>query len=68
MIKNLKQKLQFIELMDKMKDIERTIFLRNGKQENDAEHSFHLAMMVIAFADDFPGLNIEKCLKLALIE
>ena len=67
MIKNLKQKLQFIELMDKMKDIDRTIFLRNGKQENDAEHSFHLAMIVITFAEDFPELNIEKCLKLALI-
>lgn len=67
MITNLEKKLKFIELVDEMKNIERAIFLRNWKQETDAEHSYHLAMMVITFADDFPELNIEKCLKLALI-
>jgi len=50
-----------------MKNIDRAIFLKNWKQENDAEHSFHLAMMVIVFMDDFPELDIEKCLKFALI-
>lgn len=67
MITNLEKKLKFIELVDEMKNIERAIFLRNWKQETDAEHSYHLAMMVITFADDFPELNIEKCLKFALI-
>lgn len=67
MITNLEKKLKFIELVDEMKNIERAIFLRNWRQETDAEHSYHLAMMVITFADDFPELNIEKCLKLALI-
>ena len=67
MIKNLQNKLKFIELMDEMKNIDRAIFLKNWKQENDAEHSYHLAMMVIIFADDFPELNIEKCLKFALV-
>lgn len=67
MITNLENKLKFIELVDEMKNIERAIFLRNWKQETDAEHSYHLAMMVITFADDFPELNIEKCLKFALI-
>lgn len=61
------EKLKFIELMDEMKNIQRAIFLKSGKQETNAEHSFHLAMMVIAFSDDFPQLNVEKCLKLALI-
>ncbi len=67
MIKNLQNKLKFIELMDEMKNIERAIYLKNWKQENDAEHSYHLAMMVIVFSDDFPELDIEKCLKFALI-
>lgn len=67
MIKNLQQKLKFIELMDKMKDIERAIILNNKRQENDAEHSYHLAMMVITFAEDFPELDTEKSLKFALI-
>lgn len=67
MIKNLQNKLKFIELMDNMKDIDRAIILKNWKQENDAEHSYHLAMMVIVFMDDFSDLDIEKCLKFALI-
>ncbi len=67
MIKNLQNKLKFIELIDKMKDIDRAIYLKNWKQENDAEHSYHLAMMTIVFSEDFPELNLEKCIKFALI-
>lgn len=67
MLKNLEKKLKFVELLDEMKTIERFMFLRNWKKENDAEHSYHLAMMVMVFIDDFPDLNYEKCLKFALI-
>ena len=67
MIKNLQNKLKFIELMDEMKNIERAIRLKNWRKETNAEHSFHLAMMVIVFAEDFPKLDLEKCLKFALI-
>ncbi len=44
MIKNLENKLKFIELLDKMKDIERAIILKNGRFETYAEHVFHIAM------------------------
>jgi len=67
MIKNLEEKLKFIELMDEMKNIQRAIYLKDKKQETNAEHSFHLAMMVLVFAEDFPQLDVEKCIKLALI-
>lgn len=67
MIKNLENKLKFIEFIDKMKDIERAIYLKNGRQETNAEHCYSLAMMVIAFAEDFPNLDIEKCLKYVMI-
>ena len=67
MIKNLEEKLKFIELMDEMKNIQRAIYLKDKKQATNAEHSFHLAMMVLVFAEDFPQLDVEKCIKLALI-
>ncbi|MEA3305018.1 MAG: HD domain-containing protein [Patescibacteria group bacterium] len=67
MIQNLQKKLEFIELMDQMKNIERAILLKNRRQESNADHSFHLAMMVIVFAEDFPQLDTYKCVKLALI-
>ena len=50
-----------------MKNIERAIRLRNGREETNAEHSYHLAMMVIIFADDFPELDILRSVKLALL-
>ena len=67
MITNIESKLKFIELVDDMKNIERAIRLRNGREETNAEHSYHLAMMVIIFADDFPKLNILRSVKLALL-
>ena len=67
MLTNLEKKLKFIELIDEMKNIKRAILLRNWSWESDAEHSYHLAIMVMTFIDDFPELNYEKCLKLALV-
>ena len=67
MIKNLEKKLKFIELVDEMKMIKRTILKRDNSLENDAEHSYHLAVMVMTFIDDFKELDYEKCLKFALI-
>jgi len=66
MIKNLENKLKFIELMDEMKNIERAMFLKIWKQETNAEHSFHLAMIVLVFIEDFPELDAFKCVKMAL--
>jgi len=52
--------------MDEMKNIERAIRLKNGREETNAEHSFHLAMMVVVFIEDFPELDSLKCIKIAL--
>ena len=67
MIKNLENKLKFIELLDKMKDIERAIILKNWRFETDAEHVFHIAMMVVVFVWDFPELDELKTIKIALL-
>lgn len=67
MITNLEKKLKFVELVDEMKNIKRAIFLKDWNRESDAEHSYHLALMVMIFIEDFPNLNYEKTIKLALI-
>lgn len=38
-----------------------------GRGESDAEHSWHLATVVMLLEDDFPELNFLKVLKLALV-
>lgn len=48
----LKKQMDFILEIDKLKDIKRQTYLSNGKvKENDAEHSWHLAMMALLLSE-----------------
>jgi len=59
--------IDFLKEIDQLKYIARRIGLpKKDRWENDAEHSWHLAMFVILFEKEFPKINIAKALKLAL--
>lgn len=48
----LKQQMEFILEVDKLKNITRQTYLSEGtKQENDAEHSWHLALMALLLGE-----------------
>lgn len=57
-------------LLNQFLDIERMIFLPDGKRkdrrETDTEHSYHLAMMAWYLCDSFPELNKDKIIRYAL--
>lgn len=56
-----------IELAN-FRDIKREILLSDGQKENDAEHSWHLAIAIILLGKKLePNANMEKMLKLALV-
>jgi putative hydrolase of HD superfamily len=66
---NLVQQINFIKEIDKVKYIQRKTKLFNSdRNENDAEHSWHLAMMTIVLAEhsDIP-IDILKVIKMVLI-
>jgi putative hydrolase of HD superfamily len=66
---NLLQQIKFIKEIDKLKYIQRKTKLFNSdRNENDAEHSWHLAMMTIVLAEhaDF-AVDVLKVLKMVLI-
>lgn len=66
---NLLKQVSFIKEIDKLKYIQRKTKLFNSdRNENDAEHSWHLAMMAIVLAEhsDKP-IDILKVLKMVLI-
>ena len=66
---NLQKQIAFIKEIDKIKYIQRKTKLFNSdRRENDAEHSWHLAMMVIVLAEhsDKP-IDVLKVLKMVLI-
>ncbi len=66
---DLKKAVDFIIEIDKIKHISRkTKLFKHNRHENDAEHSWHLAMMVIVLKD-FANepIDILKVIKMALI-
>ncbi|MFD2937917.1 HD domain-containing protein [Spirosoma flavum] len=65
----LSQQIDFIKEIDKLKYIQRKTKLFNSdRNENDAEHSWHLAMMAIVLSKhaNVP-INVLKVLKMLLI-
>ena len=66
---NLLQQISFIKEIDKLKYILRkTKLLNSDRNENDAEHSWHLAMMTIVLAEHAnTPVDILKVLKMVLI-
>lgn len=66
--KRIDKLIKFLKEVEKLKFIERKVYLSDQKSnENDAEHSWHVAMFVMIFEKEFPDLNVKKMLKMALI-
>ena len=61
--------IKFLKEIDKLKSINRVIdLLHSNRRESTAEHSWHLAMMIITLKDELPEeLNYSKMLEIALI-
>ena len=66
---NLLKQVNFIKEIDKLKYIQRKTRLFNSdRHENDAEHSWHLAMMTIVLAEHSnKPIDILKVVKMVLI-
>lgn len=65
----LEQQLSFIHEIDKLKYIQRmTCLFNSNRNENDAEHSWHLCMMALALAPQSnEPLDMLKVLKMLLV-
>ena len=66
----LEQQIQFIVEVDKLKEIFRqTACIQSRRPENDAEHSWHLCLMVIVLAEhaNAPGLNVLRVLQMVIL-
>lgn len=59
---------KFMQVLETFHAVNRIIWLKSGRQENDTEHSFFLGMFVILFQNDLPrGVNLERLIKMVLI-
>ncbi len=66
---SLDKLIAFSAEIDKMKSVyRRTLVIDKSRTETDAEHSWHLAMMVVLFKDYAKDdVNIDRCVKMALV-
>jgi putative hydrolases of HD superfamily len=66
----LAQQIGFIREVDRLKEIFRqTVLINSRRAENDAEHSWHICLMVLVLAEhaNVPGLNVLRVLKMLLV-
>ena len=66
----LKKQIEFIVEVDKLKHIYRqTLLIDGSRNENDAEHSWHLALMAMVLAEHTNDKNIDisKVIKMVVI-
>ncbi len=68
-MENLKKQMAFLIEIDKLKNIFRqTLISDKSRNENDAEHSWHMAMYAIILEEYAPkDIDILKVIKMALI-
>lgn len=69
MKERLKQQMDFILEVDKIKNIGRQTYLSDGKRkENDAEHSWHLALMAFLLQEHAAkSVDVTKVMIMVLI-
>ncbi|WP_199909989.1 HD domain-containing protein [Paenibacillus sp. CAA11] len=70
MRRRLEQQLNFIREIDRLKGILRqTILMDKSRRENDAEHSWHIAMMAVLLNEyaEVRSLDLLKVLRMLLI-
>jgi putative hydrolase of HD superfamily len=69
-VDRLAQQVRFILEVDRLKEIFRqTVLINSRRQENDAEHSWHLCLIVITLAEhaNWPQLDVLRVLKMLII-
>lgn len=65
----LKQQIEFIITLDKLKNIQRRSYLVSGERtENSAEHSWHIALMALLLAEySNEDIDVEKTARMLLV-
>jgi putative hydrolase of HD superfamily len=66
----LAQQIRFIIEVDRLKEIFRqTVLINSRRAENDAEHSWHLCLIVITLAEhaNWPQLNVLRVLQMLIL-
>lgn len=59
--------IDFLRVMERLKDAPRHCWTTGGRRESVAEHSWRVALMAMLVADEFPGLDIDRVIRMCLV-
>ena len=59
--------IDFLNVIEKLKCNTRHSYTSSGRKESVAEHSWRLAVMAMLCKDEYPGLDIDRVIKMCLI-
>jgi putative hydrolases of HD superfamily len=60
-------RLMFLKEAENLKNIMRSSYTSNGRNESTAEHTWRLALLALVFEDELSYLNFSKVLKMCLV-
>lgn len=64
---NIEGRLAFIRAAEKLKNVLRSGFTSQGRQESTAEHTWRLCLLAMVFADQLRALDFTRVLKLCVL-
>ena len=59
--------IEFLRVAERLKDAPRHCWTTGGRRESVAEHSWRVALMAMLMADEFPGVDIDKVVRMCLV-
>lgn len=59
--------IDFLRVAARLKDATRHCWTAGGRQESVAEHSWRTALMAMLMADEFPGVDIDRVVRMCLV-
>ena len=59
--------IDFLRVMERLKDAPRHCWTTGGRRESVAEHSWRVALMAMLMADEFPEADMDKVIRMCLV-
>ncbi len=59
--------IDFLRVMERLKDAPRHCWTTGGRRESVAEHSWRVALMAMLVVDEFPEADIDKVIRMCLV-
>ena len=59
--------LETLRVAERLKDITRHCYTKNGRQESVAEHCWMVTLMAFLIKDEFPEADMDKVMKMCII-